>query len=160
MQGSDTLDRIRREIDERLGELRPQVQEYASIEAAARVLDDSRSRTAVGNGRARRGRARKSALPDARRSPSGAPSSALKPPMGARRPKGANQVAIVKVLRERATPERPLTARQVADATGLAPTTVHGALRPLTERRVVRLIKQPKGRKSYVLATRGRSSSS
>ena len=33
MAASDTLDRIRREIDVRLRELRPQVQEYATIEA-------------------------------------------------------------------------------------------------------------------------------
>ncbi|TMK98222.1 MAG: single-stranded DNA-binding protein [Actinobacteria bacterium] len=84
------------------GELRPQVQEYARIEAAARVLADSRSGTAVGNGRARRRRARKSGRPNARRSRSGTPASAPKPPKGAREPRGANQVAIVQVLRERA----------------------------------------------------------
>ena len=38
MPASDTLDRIRREIDARLDQLRPRMQEYATIEAAARLL--------------------------------------------------------------------------------------------------------------------------
>jgi hypothetical protein len=47
MQASDTFDRIRREIDARLHQLRPQVQEYATIEAAERLLGNSPSRAAV-----------------------------------------------------------------------------------------------------------------
>jgi len=71
-----------------------------------------------------------------------------------------NQAAIVKVLREKATPAAPLTARQLADATCLAPTTVHGALRALTEHGAVRLIQRSAGRKAFVLAGRARASRS
>lgn len=159
-QRQTRVDRIRREIDGRLHELRPQVQEYATIEAAVRLLGDSISDATVGNGRARRGRPRKSSPRSKKRSPAQPQSSAPKRSRGARKPKGANQSAIVDVLRERATPAGPLTARQVADATGLAPATVHGALRPLTKQGVVRLVKQPTGRKSYALTDAGRSNSS
>jgi hypothetical protein len=159
MQASDTLERIRREIDARLHQLRPQVQEYATLEEAVRLLGNSRSRTTVGNGPTRRGRARGSSPAGSRRSTSRAPSPAATRSSGARNPMGANQAAILNVLGERATPNAPLTARQVADATGLAPPTVHRALRGLTKRRVVRLIMQPTGRRSYVLASTGRSSS-
>jgi hypothetical protein len=58
MPASDTLERIRREIDARLHHLRPQVQEYATLKEALRLLGNSPSRTTVGNGSTRRGRPR------------------------------------------------------------------------------------------------------
>jgi DNA-binding MarR family transcriptional regulator len=64
---------------------------------------------------------------------------------------------IVTVLRTKATPKAPLTAREVADATGLKPPIVHGVLASLTKQGVAQLIKRSTGRKSYALADAGNS---
>jgi DNA-binding transcriptional regulator GbsR (MarR family) len=58
----------------------------------------------------------------------------------------------VTVLRTKATLDAPLTAREVADATGLDATIVHVALGRLAKQGVAQLIKQPTGRKAYALA--------
>jgi len=148
---ADTLDRIRAEIDARLRELLPRVQEYAAIEAAERLLGDSAPRASAGNGRARRGRRRKSSPASNRRSVP-RPTSERKRSRSTRKPRGANQTAILKALREQATLDAPLTARQIADASGLAPATVHAAVRSLTKKRVVRVIEGPANRKAFILA--------
>jgi hypothetical protein len=153
MAQSDLLDRVRGEIDARRHELRPLAEEYQRIEAAARALGNPAVAAPLANGRARRGRPPKSSVPSRTRAQS--PGSAPARSSGPRKPKGANQEAIMTVLRERATPNAPLTAREVADATGLAPAIVHGALGGLTKRGVAKLIKQPSGRKSFALTDAG-----
>jgi hypothetical protein len=154
MAQPDLLDRVRGEIDARCRELRPLAEEYQRIEAAARALGNPSAAAApLANGRARRGRPPKSSAPS--RTLAQPSRSAPARSSGPRKPKGANQEAIVTVLRERATSKAPLTAREVADVTGLAPAIVHGALGGLTKRGVAKLIKQPSGRKSFALADAG-----
>ncbi len=149
MASSDLLDRIRGELDKRRHELRSAADEYERIEAAARALGDPSIAAPAANGRTRRGRPPKSSAPSRARAPKRA--------SGTRRPKGANQRAIVTVLRTKATPKTPLTAREVADATGLEPSIVHGVLASLAKQGVAQLIKQSTGRKSYALADAGNS---
>lgn len=147
MAPSDLLDRIQGEISARHRELLPMAEECSAMEAAGRALADLSPTTPAVNGRGRAGRPRKSSPPPRPRAQSPAPRRSG----GARKPKGANQAAIVTVLREKATPDAPLTAREVADATGLEPSIVHGALGGLAGRGVAKLIKKPSGRKSYAL---------
>ncbi len=149
MASSDLLDRIRGELDTRRNELRSAVEEYSRIEAAVRALGGPSVAAPATNGTARRGRPPKSSAPSRTRAP--------KRSSGARRPKGANQQAIVTVLRTKATPDAPLTVREVADATGLDATSVHVALGRLAKQGVAQLIKKRKGRKSYALADAGAS---
>src|SRR6202035_1403193 len=133
MAQSDLLDRVRGEIDARRHELRPLAGEYQRVEAAARALGNPSVAAPLATGRARRGRPQKSSAPSRTRAKSSRSAPARSSP---RKPKGTNQEAIVTVLRERATPNAPLTARQVADATGLAPSIVHSALGALAKRGV------------------------
>jgi hypothetical protein len=151
MASSNLLDRIRGELDTRRDELRAAVEEYSRIEAAARALGGPSVAAPATNGTARRGRPPKSSAPSRTRA------QAPKRSSRARRPKGANQQAIVTVLRTKATPDAPLTAREVADATGLDATIVHAALGRLARQGVAQLIKKRKGRKSYALADAGAS---
>lgn len=152
MASSDLLDRIRGELDTRRNELRSAADEYSRIEAAARALGGPSVAVPTTNGRARRGRPPKSA-PSRTRAQTPAP----KRSSVTRRPKGANQQAILTVLRTKATSEAPLTVREVADATGLDATIVHVALGRLARQGVAQLIKKRKGRKSYALADAGAS---
>jgi hypothetical protein len=156
MASSDLLDRIRGELDKRRHELRSAADEYERIEAAARALGDPSIAVPAVNGRARRGRPPKSSTPSRTR----AQAPVSKRASGTRRPKGANQRAIVTVLRTKATPKSPLTAREVADATGLDPTIVHSALGRLTKQGVAQLVRLPASRrKFYALAEVGNSAS-
>jgi IclR helix-turn-helix domain len=157
MQAPDALERVRREIELRLAGLRPSVAEYAAIEAAGRWLGDPPPAVTIGNRLTLRGRARSFSLASDRGGPAPAQSNASAGSVGARQRIGPNQAAIVKVLGEKATHDSPLTARQIADATRLRPTTVHGALRQLTKKGVVRPIKRSAGRKAFVLAGRGQA---
>ncbi len=145
MAPADLLDRIRGELDTRRNELRSAVEEYSRIEAAARALGGPSVAVPATNGRTRRGRPPKSSAPGRTRA------QAPKRSSGARRPKGANQQAIVTVLRTKATADAPLTAREVADATGLDATIVHVALGRLTKQGVAQLIKKREGKKTYAL---------
>lgn len=155
MASSDLLDRIRGELDKRRHELRSAADEYERIEAAARALGDPSIAAPAANGRTRRGRPPKSSARSRTRAQ--APASAPKRSSGPRKAKGANQEAIMAVLRTKATPNAPLTAREVADATGLEPSIVHGVLGRLTKQGVAQLIRLSTGRKSYALADAGNS---
>lgn len=153
MASSDLLDRIRGELDTRRDELRSAADEYSRLEAAARALGDRSVAVPATNGRTRRGRPPKSSAPSRTQAQAPAPIGSS----GTRRPRGANQQAIVTVLRTKATPDAPLTVREVADATDLHATIVHVALGRLAKQGVAQLIKQPNGRKSYALADAGDS---
>jgi hypothetical protein len=138
MAAPDTLSRIRSEIDARLRELRPAVEEYARLRLGAGALA-----TSAASPSARR--ARRTAAP-------AKPTRRLTAAKASRTPelRGPSQRVVVAVLREHATPDSPMTARQLADATGLAPTAVHGVLTPLAKRGVIEQSKKP-GRKAYAL---------
>ncbi len=153
MASSDLLDRIRGELDTRRNELRSAADEYSRIEAAARALGGPSLAAPTTNGTTRRGRPPKSSAPNRARAQAPAP----KRSSVTRRPKGANQQAIVTVLRTKATPNAPLTVREVADATGLDAAIIHVALGRLAKQGVAQLIKKRKGRKSYALADAGDS---
>ncbi len=146
MAAPDTLSRIRSEIDARLRELRPAVAEYARLEIGAGALEES-----AGSPRARTGRRGRRKAPTAVTRPKAARRSpTAKAAVPTPRLRGPSQRAVVAALREHATPDSPMTARQLADATGLTPTAVHGVLTPLAKRRVIEQSKKP-GRKAYAL---------
>jgi hypothetical protein len=100
----ELLGRIRREIDERLKELRPAVEEIPRLEAALAAFDGWGS---ARGGTSQNGRSRSTT--------------------GKRAPRGANRQAILK-----AVDERPgLGAAELAKVTGMKVTTMRTTLREL-----------------------------
>jgi type II secretory pathway component PulJ len=94
----DLLDRIAREIRERASEARAAYEESQQLERALAALDADAGQAPKRSKRRRRGR----------------------PPGSSRARRGANREAILAVVRER--PKS--TAREIADATGIARNTV------------------------------------
>lgn len=126
----DLLTRISREIDERMDELRPQIAEIATLEAAREALSlataDGRSPTATARRRARVSSAtdgRKQVRAPAHRGPTR--SSATR--AGKPAPRGANRQAILAVIGER--PD--VSSAEIAKMTGIAKPTLYNTLRAL-----------------------------
>jgi DNA-binding transcriptional ArsR family regulator len=104
----DLLDRILGEIRERKREARAAYEETQQLVAALAALDAKR-----GDGAGRR-----------RSKEAGGERGGTKGPAGGRARRGANREAILAAVRERPG----LTARELADATGIARTTVASTL--------------------------------
>ena len=107
----DFLADKRQEINNRLTELKPQVDEYRRLEAAAEALaaipDASTPSTAASpNGRRRRGRPRgsKATSPRSARSAAGATASSIKPRRAAGRRKGTGKRGAEALTLIQATP--------------------------------------------------------
>jgi DNA-binding transcriptional ArsR family regulator len=115
----DLLTRIRTDLDARLDELRPQIEEIPRLEAALKALDEadggtpSRRRRSSSNGRKRRatrGETRK------------------------RAPRGQNREAILRVISER----HGVSAGEVANATKIAKPTVYTTISKLLKEGAVK----------------------
>jgi DNA-binding transcriptional ArsR family regulator len=132
---SDLLDRVRAEIRDRLELTRSVVEEYEQLEAALAALRASDEPPS----RARRPRAHR-----------GDPRPRI------RAPRGANRAALL-----RAVGEGPgASAGQLARASGVAPQTVYGLLRRLTDDGDVVRRELPGGGSGYAASTPGDGGSS
>src|SRR4051812_38393902 len=120
-QHLDLLTRIRNDIDKRLDELRPQVEEIPRLEAALKALDQ-----ADGRGSARR-------KPASRRTPT----TARRRSTRKRAPRGRNREAILRVISER----HGVSAGEVANATKIAKPTVYSTISKLLKKGAVKRTK-------------------
>jgi DNA-binding transcriptional ArsR family regulator len=113
------LTRIRTDLDRRLDELRPQIEEIPRLEAALKALDEadggtpSRRRRSSSNGRSTRRSVRSTRK---------------------RAPRGQNRDAILRVISER----HGVTAGEVANATKIAKPTVYTTISKLLKDGAVR----------------------
>jgi hypothetical protein len=135
----DLLNRIERELRERLEETRAAKNEYDRLEAALRALDGESSeatRSSVSSGRAasRRGagRTRRAARPRA-----------------ARAPRGQNRERVLAAVRERPG----ATTAELAAVSGVDRNTLYALLRTLVGRGELERHELPGGGTGYALAT-------
>jgi hypothetical protein len=135
----DLLDRIRREIHERLDASRAAVREYAQLEAALRALGGD---GVAGRAERAGGRARAARWSQGRRSRSGegAATAAAK-----RAAPGANRDAVFSAVRQRPG----ASVAELAAACGLAKNAVYVVLRRLIEQGDVQKRELPSGRIGY-----------
>src|SRR3954451_23732939 len=110
-QHLDLLTRIRTDIDKRLDELRPQIEEIPRLEAALKALDQVDGRAGA---RAKPAPGRRAATPRRRST-------------GKRAPRGQNREAILRVISER----HGVGAGEVANATKIAQPTVYSTISKL-----------------------------
>jgi len=174
---SDVLDRIRRELQQRLESTRAAAQEHERVRAALEALEhaanpfEEATRRAAGEA-SRRGRglvaragaaqdesaapnAREPATADRPKASSGPAKSKRRPPRGgtakavrARAPRGANREAVLSVVRERPG----VTASELAATSGVTGSTLYALLRRLTEQGVLVKRELPGGQSGYALA--------
>jgi ribosomal protein S25 len=123
---SDLLDRIQRDIRERLGELRPLVSEYEQLRRAMEALE---------------------ATP-AERDPAAAKPGATASPRRQRAPAGTNRDRVLAAVQSNPN----ATASQIAEASGVKRTVVYGVLRRLTDDGVIEKRGQPETGAGYVVA--------
>jgi ribosomal protein S25 len=176
---SDVLDRIRRELQQRLESTRAAAQEHERVRAAlealehaARPFEDATRRAAGEASRRGRGlvaRARPGAQDDSAATKTRKPASARgpKPSSGpatskrqaqrrvsansarARAPRGANREAVLSVVRERPG----VTTSELATTSGVTGSTLYSLLRRLTEQGVIVKRELPGGQTGYAPAT-------
>jgi predicted HTH transcriptional regulator len=119
---ADLVGQIQRDIEQRLAELRPLLEEKDQLEAVLAALTNG------GNGdRTERPR---------RRAAAAAPAAARAPYAGGksrRAPRGANREAILAVVRERPG----ISAAEVADVTQIAKPTVHTTISQLKRKGIL-----------------------
>lgn len=113
---ADLVGQIQRDIEKRLEELRPLIEEKERLEAVLAVLTNGAEATPA--------RTRSSAV--VRRAPYAAGK-------GRRAPRGANREAILNVVRERPG----ISAAEVADVTGIAKPTVHTTISQLKRKGIL-----------------------
>jgi predicted HTH transcriptional regulator len=129
---ADLVGQIQRDIEKRLQELRPLIEEKEQLEAVLAALTNG-STTAVAAPRARATTTRSSA--------GRAPYAAGK---GRRAPRGANREAILTVVRERPG----VSAAEVAEITKIAKPTVHTTISQLKRKGIL----EPEGSGGVKLA--------
>jgi hypothetical protein len=147
---SELLDRIRREIRERIEAGRAAVLEYERLEAALRALSDAGSQAThavTGRGQGSVGRRARSARAG-KREAAGAAAAA---PGRKRAPRGANRAAVLEVIAERPG----VTARELAAASRVTGGTLYALLRRLTVEGTVGKRELPGGHAGYALTASG-----
>lgn len=145
---SELLDRIRREIRERIDAGRAAVLEYERLEAALRALSDAGSQAThavTGRGQGSVGRRARSARAG-KREAAGAAAAGRK-----RAPRGANRAAVLEVIAERPG----VTARELAAASRVTGGTLYALLRRLTVDGTVAKRELPGGHAGYALTASG-----
>lgn len=115
----DLLTRIRADIDKRLDELRPQIEEIPRLEAALKALDEMDGR------------------PASRTRASTRKTTARRRSTTKRAPRGQNRDAILKVISER----HGVSAGEVANATKIAKPTVYSTISKLLKEGAVKRTK-------------------
>lgn len=117
---ADLVGQIQRDIEKRLQELRPLIEEKERLEAVLAALTNGHAAAAPSAGRAR---------------PSGSAAPRAPYAGGKRRraPRGANREAILKLVGERPG----ISATEVADATGIAKPTVHTTISQLKRKGIL-----------------------
>lgn len=130
----DLLKDIRQQLDARLAELRPLVDEHGRLNAAMKALSETKPRAA-------------GATPAS--SPVKTTSArARKPPPAKRAPRGANRQAVL-----RAASERPgATRAELAAVSGVDPNTLSALLARLVKAGALQTRALPTGRTGYALA--------
>jgi len=137
---ADLLEQIRSELNARLTELRPLVEEHRRLEAALHALGSVASATA------------NSASSEATRSSTRLPSdkaTARKagPKVRMRAPRGANREAVL-----RAASDRPgATSAELAAASGVERNTLYALLARLVKDGTLKASKLPTGRSGYAI---------
>ena len=107
----DLLTRIRTDMDKRLDELRPQIEEIPRLEAALKALDQADGRGSARSRPASRSRTTTASRRSGRK----------------RAPRGQNRDAILRVISER----HGVSAGEVANATKIAKPTVYSTISKL-----------------------------
>jgi DNA-binding transcriptional ArsR family regulator len=131
----DLLTRIRTDIDKRLDELRPQIEEIPRLEAALKALDQADGRSPA---RTKPAAARRRA-------------TGRRPSTRKRAPRGQNREAILRVISER----HGVSAGEVANATKIAKPTVYTTISKLLKEGTVKRTED--GRPGGRLSTGGAS---
>ncbi|MEA2320873.1 MAG: hypothetical protein QOD81_723 [Solirubrobacteraceae bacterium] len=135
---ADLLDRIHRELLDRLEESRTAMREYEQLEAALRALDDDRPPEAASPGRRGHRGVERSGAPEPT-----APQGAATPKRAAR---GANRDAVLRALDERPG----ASVSELATTSGVPKTVLYGVLRTLVHRGEAQTRELPSGRTGYV----------
>ncbi|MFL5818582.1 MAG: MarR family transcriptional regulator [Conexibacter sp.] len=131
---ADLVGQIQRDIEKRLAELRPLIEEKEQLEAVLAALTNGSTAAAPAAPRAR-------ATPTPRSTVGRAPYAAGK---GRRAPRGANREAILTVVRERPG----VSAAEVAEITQIAKPTVHTTISQLKRKGIL----EPEGSGGVKLA--------
>ena len=132
---AELVGQIQRDIEKRLRELRPLIEEKEQLEAVLAALNGDYS--APANGTAARSRARATASPSGRAPYAGGKSR--------RAPRGANREAILKLVGERPG----ISAAEVAEITNIAKPTVHTTISQLKRKGIL----EPEGANGVKLAS-------
>jgi MarR family protein len=127
---ADLVGQIQRDIERRLAELRPLIEEKEQLESVLAALKNG-----SGGGASPRSAGRSTAIAGRARYAAG---------KGRRAPRGANREAILGVVRERPG----ITASEVADVTQIAKPTVHTTISQLKRKGIL----QPEGANGVKLA--------
>lgn len=130
---ADLVGQIQRDIEKRLEELRPLIEEKEQLEAVLAALTNG---VTVGGGASAAPRARVAARPT--------PRATYAAGRGKRAPRGANREAILSVVRERPG----VTASEVAAITRIAKPTVHTTISQLKRKGIL----EPEGSGGVKLA--------
>jgi DNA-binding transcriptional ArsR family regulator len=136
MYMADLVGQIQRDIEKRLQELRPLIEEKEQLESVLAALKNGHAAPAV----AATPRTRAAATPSAGRAPYAGGKSR-------RAPRGANREAILKVVRERPG----VSAAEVASVTRIAKPTVHTTISQLKRKGIL----EPEGTGGVKLAKGG-----
>jgi hypothetical protein len=148
---SELLDRIGREIRERIEAGCAAVLEYERLEAALRALSDAGSQAThavTGRGQGSVGRRARSARAGKREAAGAAAAAA---PGRKRAPRGANRAAVLEVIAERPG----VTTRELAAASRVTGGTLYALLRRLTVEGTVEKRELPGGHAGYALTASG-----
>jgi hypothetical protein len=165
---SDLLERIQKEIRERLEASREAVREHERLEAALHALGDAGTRATRAVRTRRPGAsapapspvapAETSAGPPgpvsdaaaAAAAPAAKPARATKPRAAAKRaPRGANRDAVLRVIGERPG----VTTRELAAASSVSGSTLYSLLRRLAQEGTIEKRELPGGQTGYALAS-------
>jgi len=130
---AELVGQIQRDIEKRLRELRPLIEEKEQLEAVLAALNGDYSAPANGG----RARARSTATPSGRAPYAGGKSR--------RAPRGANREAILKLVGERPG----ISAAEVAEITNIAKPTVHTTISQLKRKGIL----EPEGANGVKLAS-------
>lgn len=131
---AELVGQIQRDIEKRLRELRPLIEEKEQLEAVLAALNGDYGAPANGGGR---GRTRATATPSGRAPYAGGKSR--------RAPRGANREAILKLVGERPG----ISAAEVAEITNIAKPTVHTTISQLKRKGIL----EPEGANGVKLAS-------
>ncbi|MDO8189123.1 winged helix-turn-helix domain-containing protein [Conexibacter sp. JD483] len=134
---AELVGQIQRDIERRLRELRPLIEEKEQLEAVLAALSGDYSAPAANGGAAGRARVRTSATPTGRAPYAGGKTR--------RAPRGANREAILKLVGERPG----ISAAEVAEITNIAKPTVHTTISQLKRKGIL----EPEGANGVKIAS-------